>query len=1505
MRRWLVATGQTLAWAMVFVASVGLGLTLHANVPALRLAFGATLNNALEGNYRGRVSISGLDHLSVSSAVIQSIQVWDESGTLVLKLEGVKLRYRPFELAQSLLQASSGPITLDHVRVDRSQVVLVSDPASGEWTLARALSKAKPSRARRPRQPQMYSFSAVELGQLDAVLEHPSLGKLETHLRHVHGSADVGGEDTQVSVQRFGVELVGNDGLALKGTGSLRLLPRGYASGTFHGFVDATELDVSAQFDANVLRLRLDIPRALPAEVRRRLPGWPLEAEVSATLVAEGPLDNMQLTARLSAGGSSADVTGECKLGSPPTARLNIAANALDARLFWPTAPATNVAAHADVQLTRGTSGWSARVEAETDPTTVMATQLPAAQVSLSLEATETKGTLHLTDARGSLDADLVLKPSGAIEVRARASRVDLKAWPQLAATGTVELEANASIEAGQMDGQLDGRFSRFASGPVALSSGRVSGTFSAPIRELEQTQVALSLTANTLQVGALEFEQALLSARGPWDEARFETELSTRAGAHGTVKGKLDLRHAAELEGMDVTWSEPALTLTAHVSHWAPERGALRVDRFQVSGQVGKLQGSAQIEPRQLDVTIDADALDTALLTRTFGASLGPAHGLVTGHFELATGPGAARGTLDVDVKQFGTQTLLLGAVKLRAKLNDKSVEASFDSVDSPLGQLSASTALELAGPILDGASWQDATFAGSVQLEEAPLWPVGMFVSKSGIRDLDGRLHAALQIKRSDPSAYPSLFLQAGTRELTFTLPPGEGGGKEGTTLDRFALHASASIDGQSGRGAATVLITDEHGGLVTTSGSLDLDLHRLVAAPGSIVEQLLRTPLDGLLQLHRRPLSLLPSPLGVRDLPGSVEASVFLRGSLSEPALAIDARGYQLLGTVTDGGQAVDVTSIVHYSPNTGLLTGHANVSQANKSLVTARLLGNVPNPLSSPLPWQAAELRAIAMLNGVPLELWPAAARQGLRARLYGSVDIERRGQAFRQRAQLEIGELSADGHVLGNGRLSVEGDGDGIEAELRLGSKTRYLHAKLGGAALEAEHAESALQGSLVAQDFDASALSSLLGGIVTHLAGSVDAHLDFKLRPRLKSGYYLGVDGRAQLTGGTARLDLFGLEVRELTASVSARSTPEYTVIQFDPIQARAQSRTPNLHGDAELWLEGFRVISGEANVSLDEVPLNIAGASWGTARGQAKARLERTSEHLSLEIKIPALLVKLPASSTRTLIGLEPNPDLRILQVAEEDVAPPDDALLWKIAFELGEAVRVQRADLDVALTGHPRLDYRHEPRPSGTIEALPGGRITLFDQTFTIDRAVVQFVPDEPDNPRLDLTASWHAPDGTTVYVDITGSAKQPRVLTRDDRGLQDVERLYLVTGNAESIGGQGAMDGDAGAPDARALGQTFALGINEWLRGSVGNVAVSVGTTRDDRASYGASVRLSDKLSFQGNFQPASANNLEESTDDLTGTLDYRFTRRWSLRTELGTSGGAFDLLWSHRY
>ena len=70
----------------------------------------------------------------------------------------------------------------------------------------------------------------------------------------------------------------------------------------------------------------------------------------------------------------------------------------------------------------------------------------------------------------------------------------------------------------------------------------------------------------------------------------------------------------------------------------------------------------------------------------------------------------------------------------------------------------------------------------------------------------------------------------------------------------------------------------------------------------------------------------------------------------------------------------------------------------------------------------------------------------------------------------------------------------------------------------------------------------------------------------------------------------------------------------------------------------------------------------------------------------------------------------------------------------------------------------------------------------------------------------------------------------------------------------------------------------------------------------------SSYTAAVRLSESVWFEGTYR----NRLEQQqnttgTDpvDVSGTVDWRFQRNWSLRTEVGTMGTGMDLLWQYRY
>lgn len=1499
-----------------------LGLLLHGNAPALRRTAAQAIQQSLDGQFRGQLVIGELERLSASRITLSRVELRDPAGAPVLSFEGVQLTYGLWQLLRMLL-GSDLPLQLQHLRVERSQVTLIPDPETGKWTLERALESPRPPGIPRPKPKQPappIQLPAIELGEVDVQVQHPSVGRIHAHVHRLQASAELAGTDSRIEVQRFGLRLVAGPDVPVSGTGSLRLLPNGYVASTFHGFVDGVEVDASATLETPApaagqqgpaeLNLRLEVPRAQAEQLRRRFPDWPLESDVSARVSARGAPSSLQVEVQLSSLASRIAAQGEVELTASPKARLNLTAHDIDARLFSPRAPATRLGAQGELRFAAEQAGSTLLLTGKTEPTTVLDVPVPAAEFKLELGP---RRGLHieLGDQRGRLVLAATQGPAGEHVIDLRAAQLDLASLPPLAGRvrGRAELFGQATVAGDELSGTLRGRVRQLDAGAVRAAEAIIESTFAGSVSDLANLQLQAAWSASQLALGPLTFSSARITSRGPLRQPAFDATLQTSGHGQGRLQGKLELGDTARLQDLRASWSDRELQLLAEASYFAPEERTLRLTRMELSG-AGKLRGSGRLESGQLELELDAEALDAGRLARTFGAPGAGVGGRITGQIALDTRPGATSGALELELRQLVVRDLALGTLAIRANLQDKQLVASIDGSESPLGGIAAKVNASLGGSLLEPRAWQQATGNGSLTWKELPLWPLGVALPKNGpVRELDGQLDVALQLERAEPGELPSVFMHATTRELSFSLAP-DSTSKDGPgTFDQFTLHASASVDGKSGHGTGTVLLTDPNGALVTSSGSLELDLAELLRNPAGASRHLLRAPLDVLLRLHRRPLSLLPAPLSLPGFPGSITGSVQLSGSLAEPSVEVSVQGHDLLEGTGPGSEPLDVTSLLHFVPNTGELTGRAEAIRGGKSLVSARLEGRLVNDASQPYAlasWRATELRAAAMLNGVPLELWPAAARERAEARLYGSVALERRGAEQHQRAQIEVGDLRVQGQALGNGRLTLDVSAAGSFAELQLGSGERRLSARLRGAPQQPGGEDAGLEGTLSADNFEVASLSPLVSGLLSHLGGALDADARVQLRRAGSQGWYLGIDGEATLQRASAQLDLFGLELRDLDAKIRARSTPEYTVLLIDSVSARSRSRSANVHGDAELWLQGMRVTNGEARLQLSDVPVTLANTARGTAQARIEGMLERKPDHLALALKIPELRLLLPAASTRSLIDLEPNPDIHVGELSATQPPRAADALLWKLSFELGNGVRVERADLSLPLSGTPRLDYRDALRPSGTIEVRPGGRLTLFDRDFSIDHGVLQFDPDAPDNPRVDATASWRAQDGTTVYVDITGRAKEASVLTRDDRGLQDVDRFYLLTGGpgpgvgaGAGVGMQTSEGGDA------ALGQTFSLGINQLLRESVGNVAVSVGTTSDDRASYSASVRLSDRLSFQGSFRPASETKRDQNSSDLTGSLDYQISRRWSLLTELGTTGGAFDLLWSHRY
>ena len=140
-----------------------------------------------------------------------------------------------------------------------------------------------------------------------------------------------------------------------------------------------------------------------------------------------------------------------------------------------------------------------------------------------------------------------------------------------------------------------------------------------------------------------------------------------------------------------------------------------------------------------------------------------------------------------------------------------------------------------------------------------------------------------------------------------------------------------------------------------------------------------------------------------------------------------------------------------------------------------------------------------------------------------------------------------------------------------------------------------------------------------------------------------------------------------------------------------------------------------------------------------------------------------------------------------------------------------------------------------------------------------------------------------------------------KRPRrndTLHDPARSEAEIQALLLGGGASESGDAQGAGVG-YGADFVSELLADTNLPHVELRTGSE--------TAAEDRryATYTAAVQISDEVWFEGSYKALSASEQTDDGDALTGTVDWRFRRDWSLRTELGTLGTGVDLLWQYRY
>jgi hypothetical protein len=414
------------------------------------------------------------------------------------------------------------------------------------------------------------------------------------------------------------------------------------------------------------------------------------------------------------------------------------------------------------------------------------------------------------------------------------------------------------------------------------------------------------------------------------------------------------------------------------------------------------------------------------------------------------------------------------------------------------------------------------------------------------------------------------------------------------------------------------------------------------------------------------------------------------------------------------------------------------------------------------------------------------------------------------------------------------------------------------------------------------------------------LSGDLDASLtvslthDTSVVPGEPHRWNSAISGNASLANGSAYVESLGLELTDMSVQVTARARGNRTEIELSELQAKARSDDVNLEGQGQIILESSQLVSGSAGLRLRSVPITLQGLSLGKAQGQALLTASRKpgwdggdqwsgKDYLAIEIGLLDWQMRATPSASRELIELNRPAEIVVVQQQLEDEVDPD-LLPLRIVIDLGPRATFRLADLEIPLGGKLQIDQTDKAVMRGTLKLQRGGRIPIFGHVFTVVDGQLRLDPKQPSNPTLDITLNGRNPEGQPVDLHIGGTLKEPRT----DPAPDELQAL---------------LGGGAGAA---LSGGVQALGVNQLLGESVQLRVDSTAESEEVESSYTAAVQIDQDLWFEANYQRGQDNTLNQDRSGiLSGTVDYRFHNNWSLRTNVGTTGGSVDLLWQYRY
>jgi len=1489
-KRLLRAAAKLLAWTVIFVAALVLGVILHLDTPWVRRTVMARTNALLAGTFQGRVEIRKLGGLGLGGVRDVDATVTDQAGDVVLSVQGARVEIDALALLRSALlgdEASPLAIDLHGVSIEVIDVVLDAD-AHGSLRLVDALQPSAPAAPAAP--PTEGSTRPLRFSISDLALAHV----------HAHGAPGAG--------PPLDVDL---DGLR----GGFALRPGGVEASIDDVAVTARAIAAGADV-AGELTARVSLPTD---------PGSPLDAALSwegavggvpsgARVAASGPRSAVIVAAHAMLGSSALDADGNVGwLDDDTRATVAFRAHDVDAHAILRSAPTSRLGLTGDARAHLAADG---SLVADTAVLflggSVADTPLPPASIHAHLargtSAANTSAPLEghadllvlQTYAVAHAVADLAPRgPTSVLRIRADAAVPEMARVPAVrrAVAGGLLLATRGEVDldTGHLDGRLRASATNLSAGPVR---------------------------ATTLDLDA--------EATGSTKALRVTTRLRSPDLPDTDAAAELALAHGYALRGIRVALARAGERATVTAREVTMADGGLTVDDAHVEGLGAPLSATLGLAPSGVRLRASTAGIDLARVARIahFGGPTLAGTVSLDADLRLAASSGRGRATLDLAHASFASAKDVTGHLDLA--LNGRALDAKLHAEVARVGTVDVgATKVTVGGAQAIGrGSWTQAFGAVDVDVSADlqrldALWPgdppwseaagrvlVHAHVARDGVDDVTPDVN--LRLDTDHLVLAPSVPT---TRDIDGVVvhPPAP------WRLAGVDLTLDATIDGDSGALRLQTRLRDLHGDLADVDAATRAFPYATALHDRPQLVSALRTmPVDVHVAIPERELASLPAILTQRLVDGSVRADATLRGTAVHPVASLTA---SLRHASTSGSGApfdVDVTG--RYDGQRGTVGVQASSRQRRLLDGEARIDAAVERLLEGDASWTAS---GNAHLTQFPLASIVVLDDRQVAGLLSGDVILERLHEDARASADLSVERLTVAGVAYRSASVKLAAGGRDLNGTVRVEQADGFAEAKVQaaaawGARVAPELDPSApLQASLAAHNFRIASLQPFFGASIDELDGRVDATMRVSLDPRDRSARMAGTLG---LTRGTLQLAAGGGELHDIAASV--RLAPDGT-IQLEKLTASGLSG--HLEASGVAHLQGTTLRSAKATLTIPRgaaIPVSAGGVEVGDVDGRVELAETTGADGMAhVKVDVPALDVRLPEAQQSTPRSLDAMKGVRIgahrgnpsrLVLLPLDPVMPDaggraEAQGAGIAIEAHlDGVHVVRGtQIRVDLRGDLVVHPGARTTVTGQITLRRGGTLFLQGRTFTVESGTVTFVGDDPSNPQVVVKAGWTAPDATRVYASFTGPLTTGKVTLSSEPALPREEIVQLLLfGSPDGTPAQ-APTGAGNSAIATAGGEA-AQPLNHMLNQlGLGAITAKVDTSQASNPKPEVEVQIAQALSLQLAVvlgQPLPGTN----PDRTLVTIDWRFLSRWSLATTVGDAGTTvFDLLWQHRY